>query len=279
MRNLFFVFLFIFSQLIYLPAVKAEKADNSEYTVGVDDVLEINILQPEKLTTTAAVSSDGSVSFPYIGNVPVKGLSLSKIQNEIQSRLSDGYMKYPLVTVLLKESRSRKFFVYGDVTKPGAYLMESDTTVLKAISIAGGFTKHGSSSRVKLLRPKKNGVGYETIEVNIRAVMQGSADADIILNPADTVIVSESKFYVYGEVNKPGVYPMEEDITVLKAIAIAGGFTKYGSSSRVKLLRPKENGVGYETRKINIKEIMDGSSDTDIILKPGDTIVVFEGLI
>jgi len=189
------ILLMVISPLIWAEGtVSAEKPAQSEYTVGIDDVLEISILQPEKLITTVAVAPDGSISFPYIGNVQVEGMTLSQIQNEIQAKLAEGYMKYPVVSVFLRESRSRKFFVYGEVVRPGSYLIKEKVTVLKAISMAGGFTKFGSSSRVKVLRPKKDGPGYETIKVNIRAVMDGDSEADIILQPEDIVVVSEGIF-------------------------------------------------------------------------------------
>jgi len=165
-----------------------------EYLVGIEDMMDISILQPEKLLVTVTVAPDGSITFPYIGSVKVKDMTLAKIQNEIQTRLANGFMKYPLVSVSLKESRSKKFFVYGEVIRPGTYMLEDNTTVLKAISTAGGFTKFGSSSRVKVLRPNKNKPGYEVIKVNINAVMNGSSDADILIQPQDIITVSRGVF-------------------------------------------------------------------------------------
>jgi protein involved in polysaccharide export with SLBB domain len=71
--------------------------------------------------------------------------------------IADGYMEYPLVTVYLKEVKSKKYLVSGEVLKPGSYPLEDNTTVLKAISIAGGFSKYGNASRVKVLRQKAGG--------------------------------------------------------------------------------------------------------------------------
>lgn len=275
MKKLSFVIIFIFFLVLH---ANAESIKNQEYEVGVDDVLEINILQPEKLASIVSVSLDGAISFPYLGSLKVKGLTLSEIQEKIQTGLTNGYMKYPLVSVALKESRSRKFFIYGDVSKPGEYPLNKNTTILNAIAIAGGLSKYGSSCRVSILRANEQKGGYETIEADMGAIMQKATDANILLYPGDIITISEGKFFVYGEVNKPGVYAMEGDITVLKAIAIAGGFTKFGSSSRVKVLRPRKDGAGYETIKVNIKEIMDGYTDSDIALKPGDTVVALEGM-
>ncbi len=174
--------------------VKADDSTKMQYAVGIADILDINILQPEKLNTIAPVSLDGSINFPYIGNVQVKGMTLDEIKDTIQKRLSEGYIKYPVVSVSLRESRSRKFFVYGEVVKPGQYPIEENTTLLKAISMAGGFTKFGSSSSVKVLRPKKDNPGYQAIKVNVNAAMKGSSAADILIQPGDIIVISEGIF-------------------------------------------------------------------------------------
>ncbi|MDD4940340.1 MAG: SLBB domain-containing protein [Candidatus Omnitrophica bacterium] len=247
-----------------------------EYRVGVDDVLEINILKPEKLTITVNVSPDGSISMIYLGDVRVKGLTLTEIQTGIQNRLADGYMNYPLVSVFVKESRSRKFFVYGDVTKPGSYSMEHATTVLKAISIAGGFSKNSASSKVKILRLASDDSGYGHIDVDMKSIMRGETSADVMLEPGDTLIVSEGNFSIYGDVVKPGVYPLEENTTILKAISMAGGLSKSGASSNIRVLRPKKDSSGTDTVNVDIKAVMEGSSEANIMLETLDTVVVSE---
>ena len=73
-------------------------------------------------------------------------------------------------------------------------------------------------------------------------------------------------------------YAIAENTTVLRAISMAGGFSKFGSSSRVKVLRPKDGEAGYETLKIDIKKGMNGDSKEDILLKAGDMVVVSEGI-
>ncbi len=169
-------------------------AKDGDYAIGVDDVLTIDVLQPERIENNVTVSPDGNISFPYIGTVPVKGRSLSEVEQDIEVRLANGYLKYPSVVVYLKESRSRRFFVYGEVNRPGPYHLEDNTTVLRAIAMAEGFTRFGSASRVKVLRPRKGNLGYDTIPINIKAVMNGDSDADLVLKPGDMVVVSEGVF-------------------------------------------------------------------------------------
>ena len=175
------------------PAPSAE-GSSTEYTVGADDALQIQVIQPEQIAINTTVSPDGFISFPYIGNVEVKDKTLTHIQHEIEQRLSDGYMKYPIVAVTLQKSNSRKFYVYGEVNHPGAYPLEENITIIGAISMAGGFTKYGSSNRVKVLKPLEDKSGYETLKVNIAKAMEGNSKEDIGLNNGDIVVVSEGIF-------------------------------------------------------------------------------------
>lgn len=176
------------------PQVCIPPAKDGDYAIGVNDILTIDVMQPEHIESNVTVSPDGNISFPYIGTIPVKGRSLSEVEQDIQIRLASGYLKYPLVVVYLKESRSRSFFVYGEVNKPGPYELEDNTTVLRAISMAGGFTRFGSASHVKVLRPKRGNVGYDTMRIDIKAVMMGDSEADLLLKPGDIVVVSEGMF-------------------------------------------------------------------------------------
>ena len=164
------------------------------YTLDVGDVLNISVLQPQSLSVTVTVAPDGTINFPYIGMVPAKDKTLGEVQDAIQSKLADGYMKYPVVSVLLQESRSRKFFVYGEVQKPGTYPLDNRTTVLKAISLAGGLTKFGAIDTIKILREKKDEAGYTEIKVNLKQIMKGGSKEDILLGSGDIVVVSQGAF-------------------------------------------------------------------------------------
>ena len=128
--------------------------------------------------------------------------------------------------------------------------------------------------------------GYETGVLYLATYLQPSRWLKTTLNIHNTTLVvsvfleysMSRKFYVYGEVNKPGTYPLEENATVLKAISMAGGFSKFGSSSRVKVLRERKDKPGYVPIKVNINDIMQGKAEEDILLLPGDIVVVSEGV-
>lgn len=182
----------IFFGLILLTILTPVNAQ--VYTIGVGDILTVNIIQPDPMEITVTVSPGGDISVPYIGSVYVKGRTIASAQKLIQDKLAKGYLKYPVVTVSLVESRSRSFTISGEINKPGNYAILEDTTVLKAISIAGGFTRFGSSSKVKILRPRKDRPGYISIKVDLEAVLNGDASADIVIQPGDIIVVSEGIF-------------------------------------------------------------------------------------
>ena len=165
-----------------------------EYKVGIGDILEIKILRPEPSQDRVTVSPSGDISVAYLGSLKVKGKTITEIQQNIQYRLSHGYLKYCVVTVSLVESRSRNFTISGEVNSPGTYPLGDNTTVLKAISTAGGFTRFGSKSKVRVLRQRQDRPGYTKIEIDVGKVMDGDASADIVLEPGDIIVVSESFF-------------------------------------------------------------------------------------
>ncbi len=165
-----------------------------EYKVGIGDLLEIRILKPDPSIDRVTVSPSGDISVAYLGSVRVKDKTVTEIQQSIQWRLANGYLKYPVVTISLIESRSRNYTISGEIIRPGTYPLGDNTTVLKAISVSGGFTKFGSKSKVKVLRSRNDRPGYTKIEVDIGKVMDGDARADILLEPGDIIVVSESFF-------------------------------------------------------------------------------------
>jgi polysaccharide export outer membrane protein len=107
------------------------------YTIGVGDILEVNIIQPDKMDTRVTVSPGGDISVPYIGSVYVKGRTIYSTQNLIQQKLASGYLKYPVVTVSLVESRSRSFTISGEVIRPGNYALMEIPQCLKQFLLPG----------------------------------------------------------------------------------------------------------------------------------------------
>ena len=181
--------LLIVLMIIYYPSISISSPKDKEYTVGIGDILEISILQPEQVTKENAVTPSGEISVPYIGSLKVKGKTISEIQLDIQQRLANGYLKYPIVTVTLLESRSRNFTISGMVQNAGSYPLGEYTTVLKAIAIAGGLSNY-ASGKVVVHRFRKDRPGKNIIKIDIKKVMKGDAE-DVVLMSGDYVYVSD----------------------------------------------------------------------------------------
>lgn len=283
-RKFFIILVILGVVFVSLKHVFAVEPQGQQYTINVSDVLNINVQGYENLKTVVPVASDGSISFPYIGTIIVKGMTLPEIERELTKRLASGYIKYPVVTVTLSSSRitSMKFFVYGEVKNPGRFVLEDEEkmTVLKAISAAGGITQEGLYGAVKLRKWQKDRNEYKEIILGFKSTNDNKIGGDMSIEAEDIVVVERSKdFFVYGEVARPGKFILEDNMTVLRAISLAGGFSKYGSPDKVKILRTIPGKTEYESIKVDIKGAVSGQVGKDVRLEPQDIVVVMEGIL
>jgi protein involved in polysaccharide export with SLBB domain len=196
----------------------------NEYRIGPNDVIRIQVFGEDDLTLESAVSGEGKITYPLLGVLQVAGRTIEDVQKDLTARLASGYLRQPKVSVSIV--RHRNFYVGGEVKTPGGYPYQEGLTVQKAIAMAGGFTETSDKTDIKVTRLKGKGVD---------AV---SSEADTLVMPDDLIVVAQlQKFYVNGEVKKPGEYSYEKGLTVHKAITRAGGFTDKASTKRVKVLR------------------------------------------
>jgi polysaccharide export outer membrane protein len=170
-------------------------------------------------------------------------------------------------------SKANSFFVLGEVGKAGTYTLEKDTTILEAVTIAGGFTNRASPSGAKVLRKLPDG-RQETVGVDLSGTIP--ANRDFKIQDGDTVIVPRGNmFFVFGEVKKPGDYQLEKDTTILEAISVAGGFTDKAAPNRTRIIRTMP--TGQQTIDVDMNDIIKrGRRDKSIPLKENDVIVVPE---
>jgi polysaccharide export outer membrane protein len=169
--------------------------------------------------------------------------------------------------------KANAFFVLGEVTKPGSYTLEKETTILEAVTYAGGFTNKASPSGTKLIRKRSEG-GQETIAVDLSGSVP--ANKDFAIQDGDTVLVPRGNtFFVFGEVKKPGDFQLEKETSILEAISVAGGFTDKAAPGRTKIIR--NTPAGQQTIDVDMDDIIKrGRRDKSIPLKENDVIVVPE---
>ena len=275
MKRLFLLFMFVCFVISFASHIEAQVSETDLYEISINDVLDIKVLDHNELMVLTAVSADGTINFPYIGAIYIKGMNLSEIEEEITKRLSEGYVKYPVVTVSLIKSMSKKIFAYGELNRRGEIPFEENMTVVKAISIAGGIRADGLYGKVKVRRKQKGNPGYKDIEIDLKDTIEGSATEDMLLQPDDIVIVERNKtFFIHGELGRTGEYVLEDDMTVVRALSVAGGIRADGLYGKVKVRRKQEGNPGYKDIEIDLKGTIEGSAIEDMLLQPDDIVIV-----
>jgi len=163
-----------------------------DFLLGPEDVLEITVWRNADLSRTAVIRPDGMISMPLIGDVRASGLTANQLAEQISKRLAE-YKERPTVAVSVKEVNSYIIYVLGEVTKPGKYQLKTYTTVLQAISMAGGFTPFASKNRMQVVRHSRNGTGDLTelrIMVRYDDLLSGRGEpGNFVVLSGDTIVV------------------------------------------------------------------------------------------
>ncbi len=184
-------FIIIFILLALNPAI----GHSGEYKVDIGDILLITVYEQTDLTTKTRVNSKGEINFPLIGTVYAKGSSVDEIAEEIRVLLEKDFLVDPQVSVFIEKYTAKKVFVMGFVNRPGEYELFKDrpTTVLEAITMAGGFKEGAAQNKTKILRLE----GGEEVTISIKVTditKKGQKDKDVPVKPGDIVVVPESFF-------------------------------------------------------------------------------------
>lgn len=241
------------------------QAFSDDYIVGPGDVLRITVFEHENLGTVGRITENGFIIMPLLGPVKVSGSTIPLISEKLAALLADGYLVNPMVNVFVEEFRSKNAVVLGHINIPGLIELSGPTTLLQLLSKAGGL-KDGSGDAATIKRDS-NGK-KEVIVIDLIALFEGGVLANnISIQDGDVIFVSKGGMcYVTGEVESPGAYPCKDQPTVLKLIALAGGFTGKAAKSSVNIVRVVEG------EKTIIKSV-----DLQKALLPDDVIVVPEG--
>jgi polysaccharide export outer membrane protein len=163
----------------------------TEYKIGIQDTVSVNIFQEEQLSVNnAEVDTAGNLTLPLIGPVAAAGKTTDELSALIAKRLSPNYLKNPQVSVTVGSSASQKVIVEGEVNKPGTYAIKGGTTLLETLALAGGETRTAALNKVIVFRSidgKRTGAAFD-----IKAIRSGKAVDPSIL-ASDIVVVDYSK--------------------------------------------------------------------------------------
>ncbi len=159
----------------------------NDYVFGAEDLIEVLVWKNAELSRTIFVRPDGKISLPLIGDVQAAGLTPSELRNSIKVLLRR-YKKKPEVSVIVQEINSLSVFLVGELAKPGKINLRSETTLLQAITLAGGFTEFADRKKIVLLR-KENG-RERRFKINYNDILNGKKpEGNVILRRGDTILV------------------------------------------------------------------------------------------
>ncbi len=257
-----------------------------EYRIGPGDVLEINSRVGDKVTTaTVTVDSRGMISYSFIDDVTVAGLTPSQVDALLTRRLAS-YIKHPRIDILVKEFNSKSALVLGELANirgsvygakgaSGKIYLKGKTTLMDLIALAGGYTVDADIKQVKLIRSGKTYVLdlYDIIE-------KGDERLDIIIDDGDVLDIPElptygERVYVLGEVVSQGVYPLEDAQDLLAAISLAGSFTPLAKEENTLIVRAHEPGEKPLVMMADMKALLRKADiRQNVRLKDGDLVYV-----
>lgn len=275
---------------------------NEDYRIAPKDVIEILIEDAPELSRNFQINAAGTIPMGYLGAIKVSGLTTEELSKQIADGLRGKYLKDPKVSVSVKQYNSRTFFIQGAVRAPGVYMIEGRPSLFRLITIAGGLQEnHGSTAYV--IREKKtanlkavpasanangNASGMKAelssdeadtqvdlITAQIGGLFRGQTEQNLLIEPGDVVTIPViDVFYVAGEVNAPGAYPLKDNTTLRQAIALAQGTLFKAATNRAVIFRDDPATGGRKEIPIDVQAVMSGKSKEDPPIKANDIIMV-----
>lgn len=237
-----------------------------EYRLAPGDTIRIQVFQNPDFTLETRVTESGVISYPLVGAVRVGGLTLAAAEQAIAKALRDGgFMKQPQVIIVLLQNRGNQVSVLGQVNRPGRFVLEAITTRLsEMIANAGGIAPSGAD--VVILTGVRDGKPFRR-EIDVPGIyLNNFPQNDVALASGDVIYVDRGPvFYIYGEIQRPGSYRVERNMTVRQALAQAGGLTPRGTDRGLGLFR---RGSDNAVEALKSPDLGDPVRSDDVIYVP-----------
>ncbi|WP_048811689.1 polysaccharide export protein EpsE [Methylobacillus flagellatus] len=242
-------------------------AADSDIVLGPGDVLRISVFEQPDLSLEVRVSESGTITYPLIGEVRVGGETPAAAERKIASMLeSGGFLKNPHVNIIVAQLQSQQVSVLGQVNRPGRYPLDSAKSLADVLALAGGVAPDGGDL-ISLVR-KIEGKSVREIIDFAEMMRDGDLNKNILLTAGDIIYVDRApRFYIYGEVQRPGQYRLEYHMTVLQALAVGGGLSLRGTEKGIKVKRLDDEGG---VKIIKVKH--------DDFIQPNDVVYVQESV-
>jgi polysaccharide export outer membrane protein len=211
--------------------------------LGAGDVVKVSVYGNPDLNLEARISETGGISFPLIGEVMIGGLSTAAAEKKISGLLENGgFIRKAQVNIIVAVLQSQQVSVLGQVNRPGRYPIDGKRSVTDMLALAGGVNADGADS-VTLIRNRNGDSSKEVIDV-VEMLRSGDMRRNLDLTSNDVIYVERAaRFYIYGEVQRPGVFRLERAMTVLQALSVGGGVSARGTERSIRIKRRDAEGV------------------------------------
>lgn len=261
------------TETVYAVSAEAESID---YKVGVGDVLSINVQDHSGFSSNFPVNAKGNIMYFMLGEIKVAGNTLSEIERTIKELLEKDYLYDPIVNISVITYGSRKVEILGGMGKPGTYYISNTTRLFDMFTKAQMiYQRYGENMKGQDVRILRN-PGFAAPDVKTerdvitidlyKLLVDVDEEANIYLQDGDIIYVPSGLDYIYvvGEVKRPGSFPYQQDMTVLKAITLAGGPTNAAAVNNAFIKRIVN---GKEVIEIKV-EMVDSLQPDDIVEVP-----------
>jgi len=263
----------LMSMLAALLICGVAYASSESLLIGPGDQLHVQIADTPEMDQHPRVTDSGEVPIEGAGNVKVSGLTPASAAKAIQDQLiAKRYMRHPAVIVTIEQYATQTVSVLGEVKAPGAYPIATPRSILDVLALAGGINP--SAERNIVIQRHSN--PEDCVHYNFSNNADAAVSQQILVRPGDTIVVPKAGIvYVLGDVNRPGGYLMtnnESKMTLLEALALAGGLSKTAKQNHARLIRKQGSG-SYLDRQLSIGDLQQGKTP-DIAMQPGDVVYV-----
>ncbi len=243
------------------------------------DLVEMTVYNVPELTTKTRIASNGDIYCPLVGYMHVGGLSAEEAQAAIEKRLSD-FVKSPHVSLFVSEYASEGASVLGEVVRPGVYPVMGQQHLFSLLSAAGGLTEKSGRSLTVTHRSDPN----SPVTIDLPRNLADNSETNVPVYPGDVIIVRKADIvYVVGDVLRPsGVLMDSGGVSVLQALAIAGGTQRTAKLSGATILR--KGPTGTVQTPVDLKKILQAKAPdlqmqaNDILIVPSSTGKILAGM-
>ena len=238
----------------------------AEYVVGPGDTIEVLLVGNTKGRYALVVGRDGRVNFPELGPIPVSGRRFDQVREELEARVRQRLIGTE-ASIGIGELRSIRVFVLGDAETPGSYTVSGLSTITNALFVSGGVKKSGSLRRIEL---KRRGATVSTLDL-YDLLLRGDTSKDQRLLPGDVIFVPPvgATVGLGGEVRRPAIYELKDEVTAAELIELGGGLTPEADASLATLER-----INDQRARVTVDVDLGNAAGRSQKLRSGDTLRV-----